>query len=490
MASIKRNFFYNILLNVTNVIFPLITAPYVARVLDPDGLGLANFANSYAAYFMIFAALGSRTYGYREVAKLRDNPEKISVFTSEIFSLTGINTLFVSAVYIISIFIIPKLEQNLWIFLVSGFILYLTPLKLDWYFIGQERLGVITSRSVIIRIISTLCLFIFVHSKDDLVIYVLLNVISSIGGIVWNLIMLRKDNVRLRFSFIGVLGHYKPILILFISSAAVTFSSTLDSLMMGFLSSYQEVGYYTSASTLSKTLLAVVTSLSAVAVPRVAYYFKHKDYKNINSLINKSLNIVAFLSVPMAFGLACIAPRFTTLFLGPSFKGAILPMILLASLLILTGLNNITGMQVLIGMGLDKFLVYCQIVGICVHLVLNFIWIPTFGADGAAVASLIGELLILILTIGVIKFKTTLKMNNGFEDFWKAIVSSVIFIPVTIVIFKFTSGWTSVILDIIFCSLLYCVIQKLLRSKSYIILEDLVMSKISGIASKHKEGDN
>lgn len=484
MASIKRNFFYNILLNVTNVIFPLVTAPYVARVLDPDGLGLANFANSYAAYFAMVAALGSKTYSYREIAKHRNRADKIQEFVSEIFSLTGINTLIVSLIFIISVLCIPQLAENKLIFILAGFVLYLTPLKLDWYFIGMEKLGVITSRSVIIRIVSICCLFLFVKNKSDLYIYVLLSVLSSMGGIVWNVIMLYKDKISLKVTAKGLNKHYKPLLILFSSSVAVSIYTMLDSLMLGFLSNYNEVGYYSSASTISRTLLAVVTSLSAVAVPRVAYYMQQKDYTNINALIIKSINIVAFLAFPMTIGVACIAPRFTTLFLGEAFQGAIIPMIILAFILIATGLNNITGMQILIGMGFDKLLLYSQIIGAGVNLVLNFFLIPKYGATGAACASVLAELIILGITIYFIKKYTQVNIKGRLSDLWKAFIGVIPFVPVTILIYHLSSGWISVIVTMLLCSLLYAVSQYMLKSSSYMIIHGMIVSKVSKLLGK------
>ena len=484
MASIKKNFFYSILLNVSSVIFPIITAPYVARVLDPDGIGLAGFANVYAGYFAMFAALGSGRYTIREIAKVRDSKEQTQNFVSEITSLLGINTLICSILYIISIFIFPKFSSDWLIYLIAGLAIYIIPIKIDWYFIGLEKLGVIVSRALIIRIISIICLFLFVKSKADLYIYILLGFLSSFGGVVWNLWMLRKDNIKLSFKFSGIGKHYKPMLILFSSTIAISVYVMLDSFMLGLMSDYSEVGYYNSSTTLSKTLLHVVTSLSAVAVPRVAYYLNKKEYENINSLIAKSLGIVAFLAFPMMIGLMCIAPRFVPLFLGDQFIPAILPTMLMAMVIVAIGFSNITGSQILIGMGKDMAFLYSMLWGTISNFLLNLILIPKLGATGAASASVIAEFLVLGASYYYVKKETEVKFTGVFREIWVPFVGCLPFIPITLVINHFTEGWWSIISVVLTCILCYIFMQKIFKSKSYDMMWELVTNQITKITSK------
>ncbi|MDE6247380.1 MAG: flippase [Muribaculaceae bacterium] len=484
MASIKRNFFYNILLNLSGVIFPIITAPYVARVLDPDGLGLAGFANVYAGYFAMFAALGSGRYTVREIAKVRDSKEQIQNFVSEITALLGINTLICAALYIISIFVFPKFSSDWLIFLIAGLAIYILPLKIDWYFIGLEKVGVIVSRALIIRIISIICLFLFVKSKADLYIYVLLGFISSFGGVAWNLWMLRKDKIKLSWKFSGIGKHYKPMFILFSSAIAISIYVMLDSFMLGLMADYSEVGYYNSSTTLSKTLLNIVTSLSAVAVPRVAYYLHKKEYTNINSLIAKSLGIVAFLAFPMTIGLMCIAPRFIPLFLGEQFIPSILPTILMASVIVAIGFSNITGTQILIGMGKDVVFLYSMLWGTVSNFLLNLILIPKLGATGAATASVIAEFLVLGASFYYVKKETEVKFTGVFREIWVPFVACLPFIPITLIINHFTQGWWSIITVVLSCVLCYIFMQKLFKTKSYCMMWDLVASRITKITDK------
>lgn len=199
MVSIRRNFLYNILLNVSRVVFPLITAPYISRILEPTGVGLYNFANTYSGYFALFALLGIPVYGVREVSKIRESKEDLSEFVSDMYSISIVTTVMISIVYVLTIFCIPQLTQNHIIFLVSGFILYVAPLRVDWYFSGLERFKYITIRVLVIRFISIICMFVFVRTKQDLLIYVIIGVSGTIGGDIWNYVMLCREGIKPKF---------------------------------------------------------------------------------------------------------------------------------------------------------------------------------------------------------------------------------------------------------------------------------------------------
>lgn len=293
--SIKRNFAYNVLLNLSKVIFPLITAPYISRVLEPDGIGLFNFARTYAEYFALFAVLGIPTYGIREVAKVHEDKSRLSRLVSELISVSFIATIIVTSIYVASIFLIGQLDENRMLFLVTGFLLYLAPLRTDWYYSGLEQFKYITLRSVIIRTISIVCMFVFVRTKSDLLIYVILNVGGTICGDVWNYVKLLQSGIKPQLTFVGLKKHLSPLFILFASSVAISVYTVLDTLMLGFMADYQQVGFYNSATHISKAVMTIVTSLSAVAIPKMSQYYKAKEFDRINDLVNKSFLLVSLL---------------------------------------------------------------------------------------------------------------------------------------------------------------------------------------------------
>lgn len=478
MPSIKQNYAYNVLLNLSRVVYPLITAPYIARVLNPDGVGLFNFANTYAGYFAMFAMLGIPTYGIRETAGRRDDKKALSQLFSELFSISAIATLAVTALYIASIFFIGKLHENFAVFLLAGVLLYLAPFRTDWLFQGMEQFGYITLRTLIIRTISIICIFVFVRTKADLIIYVLLNVAGNVAGDVWNFSRLLRSGIRLRLTLHGLKKHLSPIFILFASAVAVSIYTVLDTVMLGFMRDYGETGFYTNAMHISKSLIIVVTSLSAVMMPRMSQYNAERDYGKINSLANKSFSAVSFLAVPIAFGVMCLAPTFVPLFFGEDFAGTIIPLQILAFLTIAIGMNNMLGMQILIPMNMDKAFLHATLAGATCNFLLNLILIPRFGATGASVASITSEVLIVIVMAAAIRRNTPIRVTGSLPDLFRSIAGVIPFFPIMHLLGRLLDGWPLVFAFTACGGAAYLLIQKLLGNASVRQVTDIVRQKI------------
>lgn len=471
--SIAKNALYNVLLNIASVIFPLITAPYVSRVLEPDGVGLFNFSTTYAGYFSLVAMLGIPTYGVREVSKLRDDKEALTKLVSQLLSISVITTTFVSVVYLVTIAFIGQLSENYIIFIIAGFAIYLAPFKINWYFQGLEEFDGITKVSLIFRTLSVICLFIFVREKSDLIIYVVLCVLGGVLADIWNYYRMCSSGIKPRFTLLGAAMHIKPLMILFASSIAISIYTVLDTLMVGFITDYEETGYYTSAMHISKVIVSAVTSLSLVAVPRVSYYMKNKDYENINILMNKSFSMVSFIAFPIAIGIASIAPTFVPLFLGVKFMGAIMPLVILSTIIVFIGLNNLTGMQVLVGMGYDNYFLYSMLAGTISNFILNIFLIPYFGAIGASISSVFAEFLVLLVT-GVYVYKKTAVRLKTYEML-KAMCGAILFIPIIISLQSHFHGWVLVGLFIILSGIAYLSIEILLQNSALFFLKDLLL---------------
>lgn len=433
MKSIKLNFVYNVLLNVSTVIFPLITAPYVARVLEPDGVGLFNFAGTYAGYFALVALLGIPTYGVREVSKLREDKRGLAKLVSEMMSIAFITTIVVSTIYLLSLGIVGQLKENFILFLLAGFAVYLAPFKINWYYQGLEEFGFITLRSLIIRVLSIICLFLFVREKNDLIIYIIINVSSIVIADVWNFAKMWKSGVHPYFTIKGLKKHIKPLWLLFASSIAISIYTVLDTLMLGFIQDYTEVGYYNNALHVSRMLLIVVTSLSVVSVPRFSSYIYKGMFKEANGLANKSFSFVGLLAFPISIGLMCIAPVFVPWFFGKEFYGAIFPLEILSVLNVAIGFSNILGVQILIGLNKEKLYLRCILIGTISNFLLNCILIPSEGAIGASIASVTAEFLVTFSMFYYVYKETPVKVDV-WGDMIKSFLGALLFIPLKLVI--------------------------------------------------------
>ena len=464
--SLGSNLIFNILKNIANIIFPLITAPYVARVLNPDSLGLANFASTYAGYFMLVAALGIPNYGIREVSKRRGSKKELSMVFSELFSISILTTVFTSLVFLLTLFLIGQLKHDFIIFLIAGITLFTTPFNIDWFYSGLEDFQYLTIRSLAVKTISVICLFLFVRDEADLIIFVLLNALSGCVNQVWNVLVLLKSGIRIRLGLSGIRNHVKPLLLLFSSTIAISLYTTVNVLMLGFASTYDQVSYYNQANHLSRAFLAVVTSLSEIMVPRLSFLRASGDWDNINKLVNKSFSLVSFLAVPIAIGIICISPVFIPLFLGEKFIGTVLPLQIMSIIVFVIGLNNISTIQILMGLGYDSKLLKTVMLGAICNVVINLFFIPLWGASGAAVASVLAELVILVVSVYYVLKNTDIRINT-ISDMLKSLLGGVLFIPLTIMLKSIFTGWTLVFLLALSYFILYILTQWVMRSASF-----------------------
>jgi len=474
--SLKLNFFYNIILQISKVIFPLITAPYIARVLEPDGVGLANFAGTYAGYFALFASLGLPMYGIREIAKIGNNITKQTTFVSEVISLTIFTTIICSLLFLSSLFFIPQLNENFIIFAISALGLFITPLRIDWYFQGKEEFGYITLRSLVIKVISIICLFIFVHEKNDLIKFVIINAACTSINEIWNYIKLYNYGIH-PFITLNFKQHLKPLLILFSSSIAISIYTVLDTLMLGFMTSYEEVAYYNSAIHISKTILPLATSLAAVVMPRMSFYLGENNWNEIKLLLSKSLSVVSFLSFPLAFALIAIAPTFIPLFYGEQFIGAILPLQILSGVIIAIGFNNLFGVQILVGLGKDKLFLYAVLVGTFTNLFMNIVFISKWGAIGASISSIVAETLILLFEIWLVSKYTFIKINFG-KDFISCLGVSLLFFPLMHLLKLILNDWLLIACFTFIGTFMYLTILYILKNSTIMTFEKLIKNKL------------
>ena len=475
--SIKLNLFYNILLNVSNIIFPFITAPYIARVLEPDGIGLYNFAYTVAGYFAMVACLGVPTYGIRIVGANRDEFNMLNKVFCEVFSILVYMTLFLSIIFVVSTMLVSQFHEHWAIFLISGFALYVVPFKVDWFFSGLQQFGYIAARSIIIKTIAVLSLFIFVHDKNDLIYYVSISAFSIVANEIWNFIKLLNIGIKLKFVVAGCKQHLKPIIILASSFIATTIYTSLGTVILGFIDSYSEVGFYNSAANICKVAVPVVTSLATVALPQIANYLHNEKLNDVNELINKSISLTLFMAIPLTSILLVIAPDFVPLFFGEKFIQSVVPMQILAFLPTIVGLNNITGIQILIGLGKDKEFLKYVVISAVLSVVAYLAFVPLWGAKGAACGTLLAELLILVISYIYIKKTSNIEFHVQ-KDFILTVISSVSLIVVYILCKFFMGGWLLVIIGSGLGVLVYTLVQYLCGNKTMLIAKSALLRKV------------
>ncbi len=448
---------------------PLITVPYVSRVLGPENIGIINFSTSYSAYFGVFAGLGISLYGSREVAKLKDNFKARNKLFSELFLITIFSSFICSILYVISIFSSVQLIPYKDYLLISGITLYLSSFSLDWFYAGREKFKFIAIRSISIKIISLILIFSFVKNEIDGLLFLSIGVFSLFINNIWNFCYLIKNEVKISFSNVSLKVHIKPMLILLSTTLAVSVYTTLDTIMLGLLSDFNQVGFYTSATKISRLLLPFAVVTTTVLVPRISYEFKKNNINKYNYYLNKSFDLICFFAIPMGIGLFICSPSFVPIFFGHKFLPVIEILQILSSVLIFVGLSNFFGVQVLTSAGLESKLLISILCGACINFFLNLFLIPKYGAISASIASVVAEIIILVLTVYMVKIYTKVKVD--WNQTMNALYSSVPMFLFYLIIPNFiASNILQLILIILFGVISYAITQHYLF-KNKIILD-------------------
>ncbi len=394
--SIKTNAVLNLIKTLMSVLFPLITFPYASRVLLPEGIGKVQFATSIISYFSLLATLGITSYGVREGAKYRDSKEKLSVFAKEIFTINIFSTTISYAILIILLFVVPKFYIYRELLIVCSSSILFTSLGMEWLYTALEEFKYITVRSICFQLLSLALLFAFVHSKDDVLAYASISVVSSVGSNVFNFINARKyiSFKGIKVKLVDLKKHISPVMVLFIMVVTSSIYTILDTSMLGFLTNDYQVGLYTAATKINRIVLNLVVSIGAVLLPRLSYYRGTNDKDNFLNLAYKSADLIMALSIPAAIGLTMLSDNIIYVISGQEFIEAASVMRIINPIIIIVGMSNFIGVQLFMPLRKEKWTLYSDLAGAVCNLLLNVLLITRFGALGAAIASLIAELVV------------------------------------------------------------------------------------------------
>lgn len=401
MASVKSNILLNGLNTITSILFPVVTFPYAARILLPEGIGAVNFLNSIISYIVLLTSLGIPMYAVKEIAKYRDDKAARDRITIEIISLSTCLCLIGYIVVWILAEFVPIIHRQESLFYVLSLTILFTSIGVNWFYQGIEDFKFITMRAIAIRTLAAAALFIFVKDSNDLLTYGFITVGSTVGNNFINFIHLRKhiDYKQIKLKQLKISRHLKPALQVFILNLIISLYIQLNSIMLGFISGDDAVGFFTAGTKISHIGLTVISSVSTVLLPRCSNLIKSGDLKGFKSVILKSLNVVLALSLPMTLGLVILARPITIIFCGTEYLDSIPVLYLNAPVIVIISLTNIMGIQILYPMDKIKLVIYSVSGGAIMNLVFNIILVPRLGATGAAISTLIAETAVLLIQL-------------------------------------------------------------------------------------------
>ena len=396
-ASIKKNFVMNALLAMSNFAFPLISFPYISRVLLPVGTGKVQFATSVIAYFSMFAQLGIPAYGIRACAKVRDNRKLLTKTAHELIIINLVMNIFAYLILLIAMIYVPRLNEEKILISIVSLTIFLTSIGMEWLYKALEQYSYITYRSIIFKFIALMAMFLLVHSEQDYVIYGGISIFAASASNILNFLNAHK---YIGFKPVGnynIKKHLKPVAVFFAMACATTVYTNLDNVMLGFMATNTDVGYYGAAIKIKIILVSIVTSLGTVLLPRASYYVEQGNLDEFRRITRKAFSFVFTLAVPLTVYFVLFAHEGIMLLSGPAYAGAVVPMQVIMPTLILIGMTNILGIQILVPTGREKIVLYSEIAGAVVDVIINALLIPSMRSTGAAIGTLVAEFVVLLV---------------------------------------------------------------------------------------------
>lgn len=395
-ASIKKNYLLNTAYQLLALIAPLITAPYISRVLGVDGVGIYSYTSSIAAVFALFAVLGTTSYGQRAIAQSRDDRESLSINFWEIAMLCLITTFVCTIVWIAFVFI--KHDVYTVYYLILTFTIIGAGINITWFYAGMENFSVIVFRNFVVKIASIICLFCFVKNENDLIVYTAILSVSNFLGYVTMWFSVRRYVDFVPLKRLNILPHLKNTIAYFIPTIAASVYTYLDKAMIGIITdSNAQNGYYEQSQKIVMMAYTVVTSINMVMTSRISYLFSKDNKKEIEERLEAGFAFILTLSVPMAFGIAGISANFVPWFFGRGYEAVVLLLILRAPLVVILSLHNYYADQYLVPSGQRVRSTKGVILGAAVNFIFNLMLIPRLASVGAVIATIISELTICIV---------------------------------------------------------------------------------------------
>lgn len=392
LTSIQINFLYNSLYQLLTIIIPIVTIPYVSRKLGAKGIGIYSYNNSIAYYFIMISMLGLNNYGNRTIAFCRDDKNELSNTFWSIYSLQLITGVISFISYIL---FTMQFNNNLMAWILLLYVIS-SILDINWFFFGLEKFKLTVIRNIIIKLLTTICIFIFIDSKNDIYIYGFILAVSTLISqiLIWPFVKEYVHFVMPRWK--DILKHITPNIILFVPIISMSIYKVMGKTMIGFCTTKQEVGYFENSEKLLQIPLAFVTALGNIMLPRVSNYVYHEKNSLVDQYLYKSIEIVIFLTTSMAFGIMAISNEFVPLFFGEGYLKCVWIINTLLPSTIFISIANVIRTQYLIPNKLDKDYTLSLILGAIICLVLNIFLIPLYKSIGAAIGTLFAEIIVCV----------------------------------------------------------------------------------------------
>ena len=400
--SIKKNFFWNLILTLCGYVFPLITYPYVSRVLGVSNIGICDFVDSIINFFVIFAQLGIRSYGVREIARCKGDPVRRNEVFNNLFFLNIVTFLMATVVLVVCTFTVPTMVAYKPFLLVGCLKLVFSLFLIEWFFQGIEDFKYITIRSVVVRTIYVVAVFVFVHTAADTLIYYAITTLTIVLNAIWDWNYSRRF-IRLSFRKLRPKMYIMPILIFGYYRILTSLYTTLNEAYLGFATDSTQVGYFSTATKFYTIVIAAFTAFTTVMIPRVSAMLSEGLRDELQKMIDQIVHLLVSLSIPVIIFCILNAHAVILLFSGPGYEGAEVPFRVIIFLLLVIGLEQIIIQQCLMSSTKTRLTAVVSTVGAVMGIVCNIILTPRYGALGTAISWGSSELAVLAVGLVLIR---------------------------------------------------------------------------------------
>ena len=471
--SLTKNYIYNLVYQILTLVLPLITTPYISRVLGAENIGIYSYTYSILSYFLLFGALGVALYGQREIAYAGEDEVKRKKSFWEIQICRFLAAFVASVIYFI--FFMREGEYNVY-YRIWFLELVAIGLDISWFFQGIEEFKKTVTRNVIVRLVSVTLIFVLVKAPEDLIKYITIYAVADLIGNLSLWLYLPKYFKGIKIKNINAFAHLPAIIMLFIPQIASQIYNLLDKTMIGnMIINKSEVGYYEQAQKVIRILITIVTSLGIVMIPRMASTFASGDREKLIGYMKKSFKFVFFLAFPITFGIMSISKSFVPVFFGEGYEKVITLIYVMAPNIILNGIASVIGTQYLLPTKRQKEYTLAIIAGLAVNFILNYILIKTHYSVGASIATILSELVLVIVECYVIRKDINIKevLKSSFNYLLAGLVMLAICILIEIGLGVST---VTMVTQIIAGVLVYIFMLVLLKDDYLVMFKDKVKS--------------
>ena len=428
MVSIKKNLVYNAILSVSQVLIPLITMPYLSRVLNPDGIGQVNFIDSFASYFISIAELGMVVYSIREVARASQDEKKLNKLVSELFVLHFITSCIAIIIYLLVVFIFSnKIHDYRLVWFALAYIL-MNAFSCEWYYWGKEQFRFITIRSLVTRFLGLIAMFLLVRHPDDYYLYYAIIISAGAGNILWNNILLFRE-VQFQFRGLNWKRHLRFLWVTFAMTLFYDIPFMLDNVILGFAGTVFAVGFYSMGIKIVRMAGIIVTDIFHVYYPRMVMLIKESNIGQLRATVSQSLQLINTLTIPISVAILIFSDELVKPFLGNKFLQVATDLRILAFYPFIKSYSIFLSKQILISYQLDKLVLQNFFAGSLIFLLLGYFFSIKWLDKGMCAATMLTELAVVVLNYYYAKRRLPLSIQLfDTRSFLYALISSVPFI--------------------------------------------------------------